>query len=326
MRIIALPLTRVKLSPDAKLKVSDSSANSLLVFYHFDLISPYGEPKDLSWHKRMLKNVTNKAADIWTSLGKAPKGSWKLWTYQLGERMADQIEFEELALRHVDPSLGLALPPTGTSTKQINDVGEAHSLPKIPLIYPPSFYCAGADHALNSPLAHLQTLLASRGPRHRRGFYLWMLITPLAVPITLIPLIPNLPLLFCVWRSWSHYRAYRSSQYLSSLLDCGLIEPNPSLALDKLYASLPSSSRISRSQTPATPASRPSEKTSTFENGAADRKSEAASGTGSSRSECILLTRGAMPQIFEMYRLPESTTIDMYRAMNQAHARLGKSP
>lgn len=147
MRIIALPLARVKISPGTKLKVSDTNANTLLVFYHFDLISPYGR-EDLSWSPKVIKSVTNKAADLWTNLGKAPKGSWKvgvflskverevthakqLWTYELGERIADQIEFEELALRNIDPSLGPVVPPTGTSTKQFPNVGEAQSLPKV---------------------------------------------------------------------------------------------------------------------------------------------------------------------------------------------------
>ncbi|KAF8133815.1 mitochondrial K+-H+ exchange-related-domain-containing protein [Boletus edulis] len=299
MRIIALPLARIKISAGAKLKPSDYNANNLPVFYHFDLISPYAGRKDLPTHKKVLKSVINKAADLWTSLGKAPKGSWKLWTYELGERTADQIEFEELALRSVDSSLG----------------------PTIPLIYPPSLYPAGADHALYPPVEHLRTLLANRGPRHRRGFYLWMLIAPLTLPIMLIPIIPNLPLFFCVWRSWSHYKAYRSSHYLSSLLDGGLVEPNPSLELDRLYAPLTLSSRISASLPPLALASKSSEKTSNFGNDAADKKSGAASGTGSSRSECILLTREVVHQILEMFRLPGSTIIDIHRATKQVHAR-----
>ncbi|KAF8442889.1 mitochondrial K+-H+ exchange-related-domain-containing protein [Boletus edulis BED1] len=327
MRIIALPLARIKISAGAKLKPSDYNANNLPVFYHFDLISPYAGRKDLPTHKKVLKSVINKAADLWTSLGKAPKGSWKLWTYELGERTADQIEFEELALRSVDPSLGPTV-PTRTSAKT-KDQSQSHALPKvciicsnfIPLIYPPSLYPAGADHALYPPVEHLRTLLANRGPRHRRGFYLWMLIAPLTLPIMLIPIIPNLPLFFCVWRSWSHYKAYRSSHYLSSLLDGGLVEPNPSLELDRLYAPLTLSSRISASLPPLALASKSSEKTSNFGNDAADKKSGAASGTGSSRSECILLTREVVHQILEMFRLPGSTIIDIHRATKQVHAR-----
>lgn len=119
--------------------------------------------------------------------------------------------------------------------------------------------------------------------------------------------------------------AYRSSQYLSSLLDHGLIEPDPSLELDKLYASFASSSRISPNLPPPTLAPTYSEKKSTTGDVAADRKSEAASGTGASQPERILLTRRAMPHILKMFRLPESTIANMYRAMDQARGRLGAS-
>ncbi|KAG6377118.1 hypothetical protein JVT61DRAFT_1169 [Boletus reticuloceps] len=295
----------------------------------------------------------------------------QLWTYELGERTADQIEFEELALRSVDPSLGPTV-PTRTSAKQVNkftkDQSQSHPLPKIPLIYPSSLYPAGADHALYPPVEHLRALLANRGPRHRKGFYLWMLIAPLTLPIMLI----RAHNLFCINVYFSHFpsmrshntqfaalllclevvvtlqrlarfmpfcavvlfiahrfsliwvvcdAAYRSSHYLSSLLDDGLIEPNPSLELDKLYAPLTLSSRISASLPPPALASKSSEKASNIGNDAADKKSGAASGTGSSRSECILLTREVVHQILEMFRLPGSTTIDIHRATKQVHAR-----
>ena len=83
MRVIALPLSRVKISPGAKLGLSGSNANTLLVFYHFDLLSPCGgrSLKDLSWHKKVLGGLMNKAADLWTNLGKAPKGTWKVGVF-----------------------------------------------------------------------------------------------------------------------------------------------------------------------------------------------------------------------------------------------------
>ena len=35
-------------------------------------------------------------------------------------------------------------------------------------------------------LEHLQTFLADRIPRHRRGFYLWMIVAPLTAPLMII--------------------------------------------------------------------------------------------------------------------------------------------
>lgn len=100
-----------------------------------------------------------------------------------------------------------------------------------------------------------------------------------------------------------------------------MIEPNPSLELDKLYASFASSPRVSQSLSESL-ASRSSEMTSASVN---DGKSEAAPGPGPSPSECIILPREAIPQILEVLNLPEPIKIDMYRAMNQTYIRLKKS-
>lgn len=70
----------------------------MLVYYHFDLISPFGGHEDLWWHKRMLKSVMNKAADLWISLGKAPKGSWKVSVFL--SKVARKVI-------HTEPSCGL---------------------------------------------------------------------------------------------------------------------------------------------------------------------------------------------------------------------------
>lgn len=77
MRIIALPLAKVRIPPGAKLEPS-FNANNLLLFYHFDLVSPCPGRTDLSWHRKVLKSVTDKATGLWTDLGKGPKGSWKV--------------------------------------------------------------------------------------------------------------------------------------------------------------------------------------------------------------------------------------------------------
>lgn len=61
-----------------------------------------------------------KAASTWSSFGKAPEGNWKvkyliiipclysqhlqLRVFRTGERLVDRIDFEEHALKAVDPS------------------------------------------------------------------------------------------------------------------------------------------------------------------------------------------------------------------------------
>lgn len=123
--------------------------------------------------------------------------------------------------------------------------------------------------SIQTPSEALSELVAytqHRIPRHRRGFYFWMVLAPLTAPFMVIrtstllarsfcsflaAIIPNLPFFFCAWRSWSHYRgkspslsslpfliictAYKSSQYLSSILSHDLVVPEADVALDNVY-------------------------------------------------------------------------------------------
>ncbi|KIJ62596.1 hypothetical protein HYDPIDRAFT_114247 [Hydnomerulius pinastri MD-312] len=344
MRIIALPLAKARNPPDSKLKPNAVfNTNRMLIYYHFNILTPHGTVDDHSWAKILLKKVSTKAADIWANFGKAPEGSWKLRTYEYGERIVDRIDFEELALKGVDPSLGPSfIQPdvAGKTTEEISKDSDRvfSKLSKVHLIYPPSLYTGplsgGPNGGLHPSIAHLRELLTSREPRHRRGFFLWAIIAPFTAPFMLIPVIPNLPFFFCVWRSWSHYRAYRSSQYLSSLLDHGLIVPDPSPELDKLYTSFTPSPHVSQNlPLSTTPSSSSSEERSKSENttSASNKQSQSAFTSGPSPSsgdsvrppQRLLLTRKAIPNILELFHLPESAAADMYRAVEQVRGRLG---
>lgn len=64
----------------------------------------------------LTKRIMSKASEFWVDLGREDQKStfdWKRRTYMLGEKLMDQIEYEEWALKGVDPSIG----PTLTSSK-----------------------------------------------------------------------------------------------------------------------------------------------------------------------------------------------------------------
>lgn len=345
MRIIALPLSRPNIPPDHGLKPhAIFNPNRMLIFYHFDLSQGNSvKIQDQSGIKRAVKWASVKAADLWAGFGKAPEGSWKLQTYEFGERIIDRIDFEELALKGVDPSLGPSI-THADATQKANEVNFSEKQRptealRIPLIYPPSIYASlpptGVNEVSHPSITHLRTLLTSREPRHRRGFWMWMAIAPLTAPFMIVPVIPNLPFFFCVWRSWSHYRAYRTSQYLSSLLDQGLITPEPSASLDELYTSyVPSLSNIESLHSPTAPplrsaASSPANtNTPNMNNGHPSHDPTASSSQPDASnvhktSQRLLLTRKAIPQILQLFGLPQSSAADMYRAVEQVRGRLG---
>jgi hypothetical protein len=103
----------------------------------------------------------------------------------------DRVDFEELALKGVDPSMGPKLSNPRSPTEEqkktafvrviaqtITVRAEHASTNKIPLVHP--------KFVGTSPLAHLESILSRRSPRHRKGFYMWMLLAPLTAPFMLI--------------------------------------------------------------------------------------------------------------------------------------------
>ncbi|PBK97839.1 hypothetical protein ARMGADRAFT_987831 [Armillaria gallica] len=299
LRIISMPLRR---PPPSITPITLRPRPHIMTYYQFQLNPP--RPQESSagrprWMPEggLLLWAQNKAADTWAGFGKAKEGSWKLKVFQYGERVVDRIDFEELALKGVDPSIG----PTVLHPDFSGKVGRKESslvkqTVQIPLLYPPSIISGEAS------LAHLLDLLEHREPRHRKGFWIWMIAAPFTAPFMIIPVIPNLPFFFCVWRSWSHYRAYRASQYLKALLGDGTIVPQSSKILDQIYhdylpKALPSPPNAGSSDPKKSPKSPIPE-------------------------EQLLLSREAIPKIISSFNLRSSAAADMYRAVEQARVRV----
>ena len=148
--------------------------------------------------------------------------------------MVDQLDFEESTLKSID----LSLSPSVADFRSESLVSESKKAPlsvrivlfrinkylltretKISLMFPPSLLSS------SEVLSELRGFIEHRIPKHRKGLYVWMSITPLTFPLKLIrtstsclyprmsllkkillAIIPNLPFFFCAWRSWSHYR------------------------------------------------------------------------------------------------------------------------
>ncbi|MCO5590881.1 hypothetical protein L7F22_044856 [Adiantum nelumboides] len=60
----------------------------------------------------LVSRLMTRASNFWVSLGRTDVKSpldWKRRTYTMGERLMDRIEYEEWALKGVDPALGPSL-------------------------------------------------------------------------------------------------------------------------------------------------------------------------------------------------------------------------
>ncbi|CCM02485.1 uncharacterized protein FIBRA_04585 [Fibroporia radiculosa] len=332
VRIIALPLA----TPAPRMTPTHAHSEHL-TYYHFATPPPSAQQQD-SWENW----VTLKASSLWADLGKAPEGNWKRRVFLYGERLVDRLDFEELALKSFDTSLGPKLIPNRYTEKV-----RPKDHPTIPLIYPPS--------ACASPLPHLRSLLAKRTPRHRKGCIMWIAIAPLTAPFMLIPIVPNFPFFFCAWRAWSHYQAFKASQYLEAFVAQGAILPQESSELDDIYTQHapvppdPEASATSHSDSSEEPPSSPSPSTA----GSAHVTPDTPSGPSSTPIESVdsksssntagpacapnnghnvpprphlLLTRAAVPALERLLELTPNSSFaaDVYRALEQARLRLDK--
>lgn len=302
--------------------------------------TPRCRSKEQVMDQRSVQQADNDGGrclgQLWKSTRRELEGSCSLTSRKIdGERLVDRIDFEELALKGVDPSLAPSFRNRNAvaGLSRSNQKGEQRP-PVIPLIYPPSVYSSlptpRSDASVHPSLSHLRVLLDSRGPRHRRGFYFWMLVAPLTFPLTIIPVIPNIPFFFCAWRSWSHYRAYKSSQYLSFLIDQGFVHPEPSRALDDVYrlfspfASNTNGAQLNGLQTPFSDL-RGLPENATDSNPKTAPSSMADNNTGP-LAHHLLLSREAVPKILELFSIPNPAAADMYRAMEQVRVRLQAGP
>jgi hypothetical protein len=110
-------------------------------------------------------------------------------------------------------------------------------------------------------------------------------------------------ILFVGVQSFLHDAAYKASDYLRSLLQRGTIVPNSDANLDSIYAKHAPSNIL---------------------HDATKSGSEVGKDEEGRKEEKVLLRRDAVPQILELYGLPESAGSDIYRAIDQASSRLKK--
>lgn len=246
-------------------------------------------PPQIPFATRML----NKASAFWMDLGRTDQTStfdWKRRTYVLGERLMDRIEYQEWALKGIDPAMGphLIRGQGVEAEKPLSDNG-VPKLDHIPLLYPPSLLQP------NPLLKNLKNLTDHRTPHHYRRFWYCVVGMPITIPFALVPVIPNLPFFYLVYRAYSHWKAYKSSQYLSNLIGQNRVQPTESKELDEIFSSTPP---------PPEPAKE-------------DASGEAITKEPAKEDDRMLLLAHHIPMLMEKMDFPEWVKPDLRRARLQ---------
>ncbi|EPQ26090.1 uncharacterized protein PFL1_06298 [Pseudozyma flocculosa PF-1] len=247
----------------------------------------------------LSKRLLQRASAFWIDLGRTDQKStldWKRRTYVTGERLMDRIEYQEWALKGIDPAMDpkliaaqAAVDGGQGSEKSAVDAGAS---PQIPLLYPPSLLKP-------EPLiASLKNLTDQRTPHHYKRFWVCVVGMPFTIPFALIPVVPNLPFFYLVYRAWSHWQAYKSSAFLSGLIAQNRLVAQQSPELDSIYAEA--------APPPAEPAA------SSREEG-----KKASESRPSDDDERMLLKRHHIELLMGRLELPESCKADLRRARLQ---------
>ncbi|SOV08344.1 uncharacterized protein UDID_00610 [Ustilago sp. UG-2017a] len=257
----------------------------------------------------LTTRMLNKASAFWIDLGRTDQKStlgWKRRTYVLGERLMDRIEYQEWALKGIDPAMGPHLIHGRAKDENEQDPNEVKSaesgiprLDHIPLLYPPSLL--NPDRLMKS----LNNLTDHRTPHHYRRFWYCVVGMPITIPFALVPVVPNLPFFYLVYRAWSHWKAYKASQYLSNLIGQNRVQPTESKELDAIFSQ------------PA-PIAAPADSTST-------EASTSEATNPAAEDERMLLLAHHIPTLMDKMQFPEWVRADLRRARLQVEKSVAEN-
>ncbi|SNX81711.1 uncharacterized protein MEPE_00416 [Melanopsichium pennsylvanicum] len=254
MRLIAVPLARARPTShpiSTFVAQTASRAAEKAVADAATIHKDDAKQAQLPFTTRML----NKASAFWMDLGRTDQKStldWKRRTYVLGERLMDRIEYQEWALKGIDPALGPHLiRREAKDAVAVKSDGGIPKLDHVPLLYPPTLLDP------KKLMKSLKNLTDHRTPHHYRRFWYCVVGMPITIPFALVPVVPNLPFFYLVYRAWSHWKAYKSSQYLSTLIAQDRVHPTESKELDAIFAQTTPPATPAISESPAEKATEP---------------------------------------------------------------------
>nr|CAD1825900.1 unnamed protein product [Ananas comosus var. bracteatus] len=128
-----------------------------------------------------------KMNGAWSSLERAPKGTFKSKIHSLGLRLLSQVKPSEIFLKSV-----------------------SKDITKVEITYPVSLN----PHLVRRRLRHM----AMRGAAlHRKYLYGSVFLLPVSSVFTVLPL-PNIPFFWILFRAYSHWRALKGSERLVHLV------------------------------------------------------------------------------------------------------------
>ncbi|KAF8827797.1 hypothetical protein HHX47_DHR4000418 [Lentinula edodes] len=170
-RIISLPITRPR---NASAVLPGLGHKNAFTFYQFQVNLPQikrEEPSQPRWKPKggWIHWAHEKASNTWAGFGKAPEGNWKLKVFRIGERLVDRLDYEELALKGVDPSMGPTILHLDIRGKGVEETDENKKvINSSNVAYRASQYLAALikhGHVVSAPSLELDALYKKYTPK-----------------------------------------------------------------------------------------------------------------------------------------------------------------
>ncbi|ODQ65739.1 hypothetical protein NADFUDRAFT_82718 [Nadsonia fulvescens var. elongata DSM 6958] len=212
---------------------------------------------------RLDEKFIQKAAETWKNW-ESSSVTWQKKTVQAGNYFLEKIPYNEWSFRSV-PSMStihrrkdlsaaissLSLTPSTSPDTLIT----SSSSPEVQLVTLPAVsYEAVTVEKLQPtdlvpiPLAYPSSLLTSTQianhfgslARQSIGLYkkncLWtLLLSPLTLPLALLPVMPNLPGIYLLFRSFANFKAMQGAQHLDYLINDNHVDYCPEPIIDRSY-------------------------------------------------------------------------------------------
>lgn len=172
---------------------------------------------------RLDDRIVAKAQATWQSW-EASNSKMKQRIVKWANLALEKIPFEEYSLK--------SIPPLGRVLRKVEDSSddnksstgkEVHikvgSQPSDSSVVPVQVLFPGNVISKSQSAAVLKNLAENGVVMHWKYMWISLVVSPLTLPLALLPVIPNLPGIYLMYRAYSNFRAYQGAQHLKYLVD-----------------------------------------------------------------------------------------------------------
>ena len=186
---------------------------------------------------RIDDRIVDKAQQIWGSWERSP-ARWKQAIVRWANVALEKIPYDEYSLK--------SIPSKSRVLKKIEDNNQsAHVSIKhlekiqhnVDNIHPVEVLYPARVFSQQQSLDIMRRLAVVGEQQHWKYFLVSLGLSPLTLPLSLLPVFPNLPGIYLLYRAWSNYKAFEGAKHLRYLIEQDQLEFKDCASLNESYSS-----------------------------------------------------------------------------------------